>query len=43
MEGGDLEDQEGGDPAAVKDAEAAEAAVEEPASENPKKAQTARR
>lgn len=38
MEGGDLEDQEGGDPDAVKDAEAAEPVVEEPASEKPKKA-----
>jgi trigger factor len=38
MEGGDLEDQEGGDPDAVKEAEAAEAAVEEKPKKAPKKA-----
>lgn len=38
MEGGDLEEQEGGDPEAVKPAEAVEAAEEAPADEQPKKA-----
>jgi len=41
MEGGDLEDQEGGDPDAVKAAEAAEPVVEESTSEKPKKGKKA--